>query len=264
MADRDTVMGCLEAVEAAYDQLEQCSFDAFSGEELVDVLVRREALVWRAPVVDHQMLTRLVAVGHAEVLAACSLTKALSERLRISAAAVRRRLDEAADLGPRTAISGEPLEPVLPALAAAQAAGRVGPEHVRIVRKATEKIPSGVTGAERERAERDLAELATQFTPETLQRLADHLVAVLNPDGDPTERERQARRGVRLGRQGADGMSTVNGKITPEFRATLEPVLAKLAAPGMCNSADEQPCVAGTPTQEQIQHDLPHPGSTPT
>ena len=256
VADRDTIMGCLDTMAAASAQLAQCSFDALSAEELVEVLARREALAWQAPVIDHQVLARLVADGHSDVLAACSLTKALAERLRISTKEARRRLDEAAELGPRTAISGEPLEPVLPDLAAAQAAGQIGPEHVAIARKAMAKIPARVSAADRERAEADLAELATLFTPETFQRLADHLVAVLHPDGDePNDRERQARRGLRLGRQRPDGMSTVSGTITPELRATLEPVLAKLGAPGMCNAADEQPCVSGTPSQEQIQND---------
>ena len=50
-------------------------------------------------------------------------------------------------------------------------------------------------------------------------------------------------------------MSSVSGTITPELRATLEPVLAKLGAPGMCNAADETPCISGTPSQEQIEQD---------
>ncbi|WP_041316907.1 HNH endonuclease signature motif containing protein [Mycolicibacter sinensis] len=255
-ADRDTIMASLAAVEAAYDRLESCSFDALSAEELVEVLARREALAWRAPSIDHQIVARFVAEGHSEVLAGCSLAKALSERLRISSAEARRRVAEAADLGPRTAMTGETLEPVLPSLAAAQAAGLVGPEQVAIARKAMEKIPARVATADRERAERELAELATLFAPEAFQRLAVHLIAVLDQDGDePDDRERQAQRGLRLGPQRADGMSTLSGKISPELRATLEPVLAKLAAPGMCNSADEQPCVSGTPSQEQIQND---------
>ncbi|MGB3287327.1 HNH endonuclease signature motif containing protein [Mycolicibacter algericus] len=255
-ADRDTIMASLAAVEAAYDRLESCSFDALSAEELVEVLARREALAWRAPSIDHQIVARFVAEGHSEVLAGCSLAKALSERLRISSAEARRRVAEAADLGPRTAMTGETLEPVLPSLAAAQAAGLVGPEQVAIARKAMEKIPARVATADRERAERELAELATLFAPEAFQRLAVHLIAVLDQDGDePDDRERQAQRGLRLGPQRADGMSTLSGKISPELRATLEPVLAKLAAPGMCNSADEQPCVSGAPSQEQIQND---------
>ncbi|OBK87297.1 HNH endonuclease signature motif containing protein [Mycolicibacter sinensis] len=256
LADRDTIMECLDAAEAANASLARCSFDGLSSEELVEVLVRREALAWQAPVIDHQILARLVAEGHSEVLAGCSLAKALSERLRISTKETRRRIDEAAELGPRTAMTGEPLEPVLRALAAAQAAGQVGPEQVAIARTAMAKIPAGVSAAVRERAERDLAELATLFAPETFQRLAVHLIAVLDQDGDePDDRERQARRGLRLGPQRPDGMSSLSGTITPELRATMEPVLAKLGAPGMCNSADEKPCVSGTPSQEQIEQD---------
>jgi hypothetical protein len=248
-------MASLDAIEAAVAQLEQCSFDAVSPQELMSVLARREALAWRAPVVDHRILARLSVEGDAGALGACSLVKALAERLRISTAAARRRLGEAAELGPRTAVTGEPLEPLLPELSAAQAAGRIGPEHVTIARKAYDKIPAGVDAAEREHAERDLALLAGEFAPETFQRLADHLVAVLDLDGDLPDRERQSHRGLRLGRQGMDGLSTLSGKITPELRATLEPILAKLAAPGMCNAADEHPCVSGTPTEEQIRHD---------
>ena len=255
IADRDTILGCLDAIEAAYEQLEQCSLDALNAEELVAVLARREALAWRAPVVDHRILARLVTAGDPGALGACSLTKALAERLRISSASARRRLAEAAELGPRAAVTGEPLEPALPELAAAQAAGRIGPEHVVIARKALAKMPATVSATYRQRAERDLAVLASQFGPETFQRLAEHLVAVLDPDGDFTDRERLARRGLRLGRQGIDGMSSLSGRITPELRATLEPILAKLAAPGMCNAADEQPCVSGTPSQQHIQRD---------
>ncbi len=50
-------------------------------------------------------------------------------------------------------------------------------------------------------------------------------------------------------------MSALIGNITPELRAALEPPMAKLAAPGMCNPADEHPCVKGTPIEEQIRSD---------
>ena len=257
-ADRQTVLACLEAIEAAHDQLHGCSFDGFSSEELVSVLTRRERLSWRAPVVDHRILARLAGGGPGE-LGASSLSTALAERLRISTTEARRRVKEAAQLGPRTTVTGQPLEPELPGLAAAQAAGQIGPEHVAIARKAYAKIPPAVTAEARNAADRDLALLAGEYDPQTFQQLADHLVAVLDPDGDFTDRERRARRSLRLGRQGADGMSSLTGLITPELRATLEPIMAKLAAPGMCNSTDEHPCLSGTPTEQQIQGD----GRTP-
>lgn len=255
VADRDTILGCLATIEAATEQLQACSYDALSVEELLSVLARREQLAWRAPVVEHRILARLVAEGDPGALGAGSLAKALAERLRISSAAARRRLSEAAELGPRTSVTGEPLEPLLPALSAAQAEGRVGPEHVAIARKAHASIPGTVPAPDRERAEGHLAVLAGEYGPETFQRLADHVVAVLNPDGDFSDRERQARRGLRLGRQDFDAMSSLSGRITPELRATLEPILAKLAAPGMCNAADESPCVDGTASEDQIRHD---------
>ncbi|ORB59388.1 DUF222 domain-containing protein, partial [Mycobacterium shinjukuense] len=57
------------------------------------------------------------------------------------------------------------------------------------------------------------------------------------------------------GKQGADGMSAITGYLTPEARATLDAVLAKLAAPGMANPADPTPCVSGTPSQAAIDAD---------
>lgn len=129
----------------------------------------------------------------------------------------------------------------MPDLAAAQAMGQIGPEHVVIARKALAKIPATVGATYRQRAEHDLAVLASQFGPETFQRLAEHLVAVLDPDGDFTDRERLAQRGLRLGRQGIDGMSSLSGRITPELRATLEPILAKLAAPGCATPPTNSP-----------------------
>ncbi|MBS9535860.1 DUF222 domain-containing protein, partial [Mycobacterium sp. M1] len=150
-ADRETILGCLDAIEVASARLAQCSFDALSTAELVAVLARREALAWQAPVIDHRILARLTAEGHTTALGACSLVKGLAERLRISGSEARRRVDEAADLGPRTTLGGQPLPPRLPALAAEQAAGHIGPEHVVIARKAHAKIPAGVSTARRDR-----------------------------------------------------------------------------------------------------------------
>lgn len=242
-------------MEAAAARLADCSLDGFTPEELVAVLVRRERLAWRAPVIDHRIVARLVADGNPGELGAASLAGVLVERLRIGTAAARRRVAEAADLVPRATVTGQVLAPVLPGLAAAQAAGTVGPEQVEIVRKTYAKIPAAVDAQARERAEADLAMLAGQFGPVALQRLADHLLLVLDPDGDFSERERAARRGVRMGRQLPDGMSRLTGTISPELRAALEPILAKLAAPGMCNPADEHPCVSGSPSEAQILGD---------
>ena len=50
----------------------------------------------------------------------------------------------------------------------------------------------------------------------------------LNPDGSFTDEDRARRRGLRLGRQGPDGMSKLSGWLDPEARAYLEAVTAAL------------------------------------
>ena len=55
-------------------------------------------------------------------------------------------------------------------------------------------------------------------------------------------------------------MSELRGWLTPEARATLEAVWAKLAAPGMCNPDDDTPCIDGAPSQEAIDRDARSPG----
>src|ERR1700687_1330669 len=64
------------------------------------------------------------------------------------------------------------------------------------------------------------------------------------------------RGGGTIGRQGPDGMSPISGLLDPEARATLDAVLAKWAAPGMCNPDDESPCVDGQPSEAAIQRDM--------
>jgi hypothetical protein len=105
------------------------------------------------------------------------------------------------------------------------------------------------------KAENQLARLSLEHRPDELAKLADKLTDCLNPDGDFTDIDRAKRRGLSIGKQDLDGMSPISGWLTPEARATLDAVFAKLAAPGMCNPADDQPCVGGTPSQAAIQGD---------
>ncbi|MFP1155742.1 HNH endonuclease signature motif containing protein, partial [Mycobacterium sherrisii] len=91
--------------------------------------------------------------------------------------------------------------------------------------------------------------------PEQLRQLADRLALCLNPDGTYTDTDRARRRGLTLGTQDIDGMSRLSGWLTPETRATVEAVLAKLAAPGMSNPDDATPVVDGAPSEQAIQQD---------
>ncbi len=64
----------------------------------------------------------------------------------------------------------------------------IGPEQVAIVRDTYAKIPAAVDPETRADAEKELAELATQYGPSHLSKLATMLLMVLDPDGDFADR----------------------------------------------------------------------------
>jgi Domain of unknown function (DUF222) len=111
----------------------------------------------------------------------------LANRLRISRGDARRRLDDAQDLGPRTAITGEPLAPVLPQVAAAQAAGAIGAEHAGTIRRFFADLPAAVDIDTRQGCEATLARIAAEHTPDALRKAAQRLMALVHPDRRPSQ-----------------------------------------------------------------------------
>ncbi len=169
--------------------------------------------------------------------------------------AARRRIGDAEQLAPRQALTGQVLAPQLPNVAAALGRGDIGDEHVRIIRTFFDRLPVVVDAPTRQAAEAQLAAMAAGFGPEALRVGAERMMALLNPDDEFCDADRARRRGVTIGRQGFDGMSAISGLLDPETRAYLDAVLAKLAAPGMCNPADQSPMVDGEPDPESAEHD---------
>ncbi|MDT5306904.1 MAG: hypothetical protein QOE48_2579, partial [Mycobacterium sp.] len=126
---------------------------------------------------------------------------------------------------------------------------------VAVIRSFCQRLPDFVDVETREKAEAQLARLGGEHRPDELSKLADKLTDCLDPDGSFTDGDRARRRGIIIGRQGFDGMSSITGYLTPEARATLDAVFAKLAAPGMCNPEDDLPCVEGSPSEQAVGND---------
>jgi hypothetical protein len=243
-------------VAALRAALADCDLERLTGAELLAFLDELETLSCELPTQWHRGLARLRTETTAKATGAKSWNDVLRIRWRISTAEASRRLAEAAVLGPRQTLIGQPLAPVLAATAAAQAAGRINAEHVDKIRDAMGRIPGFVDAATREQIEADLVRHAVGVGPAELKKAADRVLFLLDQDGpEPDERERACKRGLTVGPQGRDGLRQVNGHLTPEAWAIYEPILAKWAAPGMCNPADPDPCVSGTPSQAQIDTD---------
>jgi hypothetical protein len=256
VADREEVFAAVGRWEQAQAEMASLSFTALSPPEVLTVQRRLEKGYRSQPAVDHKLINQLISQSTPTELGANSWPKVLSEGLQISKAEADRRIKLAELLGPRTAMTGEALPPRLPNTAAAQARGQIGSEHVRIIEKFFADLPGYIDGQTREQAEADLARIASGLGPTQFRAAAERLAFLLNQDGDlPDDAERARRRYFTIEKQGVDGMSRFHGLLDPEARATIDAVLAKLAAPGMCNPDDEAPCVDGEPAEEAVRGD---------
>lgn len=255
VADREAMLAALAQIETLTAQMNRLSIDAFTDVELLDVQQRLEAIARAQPVLDHRVYQRITSQSSPISLGAKNYSAVLSQRLRISSSEARRRLDEAALLGPRTSLTGEPLAPSMPTFARGQAQGLIGAERIKHVRWFFRELPGFVDFQTRENAEVQLAQHACELGPAEFRTAAAHMLYLLNQDGELSDEDRQALAYIRVGKQRPDGMRPFEGLLTPEAWATLEPLMERNAAPGMCNPADEHPCLDGEPTDEQIRND---------
>jgi Domain of unknown function (DUF222)/HNH endonuclease len=251
---REQAVAAYDALREAVTGVQGLTLDGLSSRDWMALAERQEIETRRLGAARHPLLNLLAAHATAEELGD-TLDTALANRLRISPTLARRWIADAAELGPRRALTGQPLAPALGACAQAQRDGRIGEEHVRVIRSFWAKIPAWVDLPTREYAEADVTRKARRHRPDELIELAKKVMDCLNPDGNFTDEDRARRRAITLGRQGPDGMSRISGHLTPECRATFEAVQAKLAAPGMCNPDDQQPCVDGAPGEDAVRRD---------
>jgi hypothetical protein len=246
----------LRGLEAYADRLCALTFEKPGTPELLGSMECMYRVVRKLRVPGHALINQLRTQATNEELGG-TLGQALADRLRITKSDADRLIGEAADLGPRRALTSEPLAPVLTATAAAQRRGHISDGNVAVIRKFFATLPDTVDAATREYAEAQLALAATGFRPDELTEYAQVLKDCLKPDGDfqPDQPEQTRKRGITLGKQQPDGMSEIRGHITPEFRATLEPVIAKLGAPGMCNPDDNTPVIDGRAPADAVDRD---------
>lgn len=221
--------------------------DELSHRELVGLLAELTTVVRTIPVIEHRILSRLTDETEPGALGEASWKKVLTTALRCSEKDARRRLARAAVLGPRRAMTGEPLGPLFDSTAAAQARGVLDEEHVKVIADFHAGLPSWVDLGTRVQADRELAELGSGLGPEALRQVAGRLLGMIDQDGpEPSESDIARRCGVTLGPQRPDGTRSIRGLVDAETGALLEAILAKEAAPG-ANAPDDGPAVDPKP-----------------
>ncbi len=264
LADPEVEAG-VAALEAAAVRVSGVRTDALSNVDRLRLLRRIETVLRALPGMGLEVVAQMAEQWSNTEFATNNLVETLADGLRIAPGEARARWRAAEELAHRTDLTGEILEPRLPATAAAQAEGAIGSAHVQVIRDFIEHLPCVVDAGTRAQAEQELAAFARELRPDQLRQVAGKLAALVNPDGTFTDTDRARRRDFTMGRQGPDLMSRCTVWADPELRAYLEAAFAKYAKPGACNPDDEAPVVNEEPdeaarvrdsrTTGQRQHD---------
>lgn len=126
-----------------------------------------------------------------------STAEFLRARLRISAPEARRRLALAADVLPRTGLSGQPLPAAKENLAAAVAAGDVASRAATIISLSLDRVRHVAAPGDAGRMEQALTRTAVENDQDFLTRIAKRWTDALDQDGEePGEQELRQRQGA--------------------------------------------------------------------
>src|ERR1700689_3226261 len=142
-SDRDEVVGVFDALRADLKRALDLRCDALTTPERLALLQTCEEIRRLLPAVEHPLINQLSDQADPTELGG-KLAAALANRLRITRADASRRIHEAADLGERRALNGEPLEPGMPATAHAQRNGDLGAGHIAVIRSFFHRLPDFV------------------------------------------------------------------------------------------------------------------------
>jgi hypothetical protein len=220
----------LDVVDAAYDRLRATCTDLAGNAFRIEVAERLEAQQRANRGLSYRMFGEIAApvdgADDPRLPAGVKVRDVLALRLRLTAGEVKRRFRVAARIRPRRSLTGPPVSPELPELAAAVEAGEVGDDHIAAVCRALDVLPASVSPTDKDRAERTLVRHARAQDSQFVTAIGATIADCLNPDGNFTDEDRARRRGLVLGRQGPDGMSRLTGWLDPEARSYLEAVAA--------------------------------------
>jgi uncharacterized protein DUF222 len=145
-SDRAEIEADYAALHEIVSRIVGHTYDELMTPERLTYLDKLELEARRLAVPGHQLINQLAEQSDPSELGG-TLCHTLAGRLRITRTDAARRVAEAADLGPRRAITGEPLPPLLSGTAVAQRNGDIGAGHVRVLRELCTGCPAASTWA---------------------------------------------------------------------------------------------------------------------
>lgn len=223
------LLSYVEAVSAG-------SLGSQSDADLLAEVREAEALRRRWAVVDAALIAELEGRSLAGRLAMPSTSVLLQGALPRYPRGARHRVDAATVCGPRWSVTGERLEPLLPRVAAGQAAGVLSAEHGRVIASTIERLPASVAAADIDGAEAHLVRAAAQLRPREVAVVGQRMLAQLDPDGVLQSDSEHARRRSFSVPPDSDGGYRASGQLTRACGALLLTWLTPRAAPRPASS----------------------------
>jgi hypothetical protein len=249
---REQILAALDAIDAAHNAVRETSSDLVGNTFRVEVAERLETQERANRGLMYRIFAE-IADPPDETGSIAQMRSLLWQRLRIPPNELTRRFKLAVRIRPRRSLTGPPLPPELPTLADAVAAGAVGDDHIRAICRAIDVLPGCVSPTNTTAAERTLVKQASKVDAGIVVKLGQRIADYLNPDGLFSDDDRARRRGLHLGRQGADGMSRLSGLLDPEARAYFEAIEAAVR-PGR-HQPDAGPATRDDRSPGQRSHD---------
>lgn len=253
------LVAAFDALDAAVASIADLQHQMLDPVVRCRALERLETSRRQQAVVSHDLIAGLAAEDPADIGGPAH--QVIADWCRISYTEARRRIRDAAELAPRTTLTGEQLPPELPATAEQWRRGMLDAQHLRVIQTFVRDLPADTPVAIVEHAEHLLAQHATRLRPDQLDKAAKRAAVLINPDGKFSDRDRARQRSFTFKPQRADGMSEATLIATPELRANIEAWLARFAAPGTCipdnpsPDATDESAETDTRTHGQRQHD---------
>src|SRR3954449_1455209 len=127
------VSAAVAQLRAGVDALLDVPVDGLAATELTAVLESLEVERRRLEAVDQRLLAAASSAGVASLFGQPGLAAVLTSLLRIDPREARARVSRAVDLGPRRALTGQPLDPILPSTAEAVAPGGVSAAQADVI-----------------------------------------------------------------------------------------------------------------------------------
>lgn len=162
-----------------------------------------------------------------------ALVRAVS---RVPRSEARARVSAAAEVLPSRGLGGAPVEPQLPATAAAVADHAIGAADVAAIRSVLARIPPHIGAEKKAAVEAELGRHARTLDAGQLMVLGKRILAYLDQDGRPPDDEPETRR--RLSFHDRDGGYELAGWLDREAAEIVRSALSPLAAPRPANGTE--------------------------